>query len=174
MSVFKQMKYCYKCKTTKELDLFGKNKSRKDGLSDECKDCKRQQDRDYTARNREEAKQRASAWYYSNKEYANKRNKVYGAVWRTANKDKQCAKSNRYRSSKLQATPKWLSQEQQKQIESFYWLSRLQNELTDNVYHVDHIIPLKGKTVCGLNVPWNLQIIPALDNIRKGNKIVLS
>lgn len=168
------MKYCYKCKTTKEFDLFGKNKSRKDGLSDECRDCKRHQDREYAVKHREEAKKRASDWYYNNKEHANKRSKVYGAFWRTHNKDKQCAKANRYRSSKLQATPKWLSQEQHKEIESFYWLSRLQNELTDAVYHVDHIVPLKGKTVCGLNVPWNLQIIPALDNIRKGNKIVLS
>lgn len=33
---------------------------------------------------------------------------------------------------------------------------------------VDHIIPLAGTYVCGLNVPWNLQIIDTLANKRKG------
>ena len=33
-------KYCYKCNKTKEINLFSKNSSQKDGFSYECKKCR--------------------------------------------------------------------------------------------------------------------------------------
>lgn len=167
------MKHCYKCKTFKLPTEFGKNKSRKDGLSDECRICKQKQDRAYAAKNKEAANQRATKWYYDNLEYALEQRRIIGKKWIAENKDKNAAKATRYRASKLQATPKWLTKEQHQQIESFYWLAKLQYELTDTKYHVDHIVPLKGKTVCGLHVPWNLQVLKAQENISKGNRLVL-
>jgi len=165
------VKHCYRCQSFKSLELFGKNKTRKDGLADECKKCKRKQDREYAAKNRETAKQRASVWYYSNYEYARQQQNIYGRKWLQNNLDKHAATQGKRRASKLNATPIWLTDSHKLHIECKYSLAAMLSKNTEEQYHVDHIVPLKGKKVCGLHVPWNLQVIPAKENLRKSNKV---
>lgn len=59
------------------------------------------------------------------------------------------------------ATPKWIDVEAMCE----FYANR------PDGHHVDHIVPLRGKNVCGLNVPWNLQYLPAKVNRAKGNAV---
>lgn len=102
-----------------------------------------------------------------NKEKIAEQNKIY----RKNNLDKHAAKEAKMRAIKLNATPDWLTKEQFTQIEEFYTLSKELQWLSLDTLEVDHIVPLQGKLVSGLHVPWNLQILPKSDNCRKGNRL---
>ena len=60
------------------------------------------------------------------------------------------------------ASPRWLTKEQKKEMRTLYVVGHLVQ------MDVDHIIPLKGKGVCGLHVPWNLQLLTPELNQAKG------
>lgn len=85
--------------------------------------------------------------------------------WMRDNKKQVYAYNATKRKRVKQATPPWARSgtEVFKQMRAFY-LKR------PNGCHVDHIIPLRGKNVCGLHVPWNLQYLSATENLSKYNK----
>ena len=56
------------------------------------------------------------------------------------------------------------------EIDAVYLECQKKTKETGMLHHVDHIIPLKGKNVCGLHVPWNLQVLPSQENLSKSNK----
>ena len=78
--------------------------------------------------------------------------------------------SAKRRSQKLNATPTWMSQLQWQQIKSIYKEAVRLERLDGIPRHVDHIVPLVHSLVCGLNLPINLQILTATENLTKSNK----
>lgn len=85
------------------------------------------------------------------------------------NKDRYREHDARRRWLKENATLN-LTEEQIQQMRNMYWLARDLMTTTGEPYEVDHIIPLRGKDICGLHVPWNLQILPRDLNRSKNNK----
>jgi 5-methylcytosine-specific restriction endonuclease McrA len=75
------------------------------------------------------------------------------------------------RAQKLKATPAWLTLEHLKEIKLLYLKSKIISKETGTQHQVDHIVPLLGKEVCGLHVPWNLRVITAEENRKKCNKL---
>lgn len=49
-------------------------------------------------------------------------------------------------------------------------LCLLREEVTGFKWHIDHIVPLNHKTACGLHNGFNLQVVPAVWNVKKGNR----
>lgn len=91
-------------------------------------------------------------------------------LWRLEHKEKHCAKNAKYRASRIKRTPGWLTDDDQWMIAEIYEFAALRSKVTGIKWHVDHIVPLNGKSVSGLHVPGNLQVIPAVLNFRKHNK----
>lgn len=137
------MKLCKSCNKFKDILSFCKKKATKDGLHSQCKDCKASYQTKYRQTN--------------SGKIANR--KGYN-IWRTNNLTKKTHKEALRRADKLKRTPKWSNLEA---IQKFY-------ENCPKGYHVDHIIPLKGKYISGLHIIENLQYLTAEDNLSKGNK----
>ena len=87
--------------------------------------------------------------------------------WAKENPEKHNARCAARRAAKLQRTPAWADLEA---IARIYAQARLMTIVTGWPHHVDHIIPLRGRSVCGLHVESNLQILPDDKNFEKSNK----
>ena len=79
-------------------------------------------------------------------------------------------KKKKRRLAETLATPKWLTKEQKEQIEWVYNHMRDCRAVTGELYEVNHIVPLRGENICGLHVPWNLEVLPRYINSAIGNR----
>jgi hypothetical protein len=94
------------------------------------------------------------------------------AKYAKANSGEFNARNARRRAAKLLRTPPWLTKEQRAEIEAVYVLCAERTRVTGIPHAVDHILPLQGRTVSGLHIAANLQIILASENCSKNNRYV--
>ena len=159
------MKLCITCRSTKSLDSFNNCKKAKDGKQSECKTCKSEYKAKWKKANSERHNATNRASYLRNQVEIKAKHKA----WKQVNQSLVNAHRASYRATKLCATPSWLTEEHTTLIADTYWLAKDLQVITGEDYRVDHIVPLKGKDVCGLHVPWNLQVLPATINLQKSN-----
>ena len=127
-------------------------------------DCRKVESRKYYEKYRTRCLAYAREWAVNNKEKIKKNHKK----WRSKNPEKLGIAHNRYLSVRKQAIPIWSEPELIKKI---YLMRDALNELWGTSFEVDHIVPLQGKTVCGLHCWDNLQLLEAKLNSSKGNKL---
>ena len=131
--------------------------------------------REYSAR--PEVKERQHEWYLRNREVVIARanttpktkKREYQEAWKRKNVDAVRADTKSRRRKHRQATPHWLTPAQKREIRELYRIAIHTTKITGEQYVVDHIVPLRSSTVCGLHVPWNLRVITRSENLAKSN-----
>ena len=119
----------------------------------------------YNKKNAEKISKQGKARELINKEKRTETNKI----WAVKNKAKLNHKCRLRQLLKKQATPPWANL---KLIQEMYELSEMYSKNTGIKHHVDHVVPIQGKNVCGLHVHYNLQVMPYYENLSKGNNHV--
>lgn len=134
----------------------------------------------YCAANRERRRNSTKLWREANADhrkkyiaehYAANKERILesGRQRRAANRHKVAALAAAKRAEKDQRTPKWLIKQDFADMRSIYAMANELSRAYGFPWHVDHIIPLKGRNVSGLHTPANLQILPGEMNRKKSN-----
>jgi hypothetical protein len=147
-------KFCNSCKKVKSIDNFVRNPKGKGGFYSRCRACCAEISR--IVRNVPENKLKL---------------KESAAKYTKENREAFNIKSAARRAKRNSATPPWATDEYEILfMKEIYSLAILREKCTRFKWHVDHIIPLINSEVCGLHCSSNLQLIPAVLNLSKGNK----
>lgn len=144
----------------------------------EYREANKDKQQEYYAKNSEKIKQQSKETRKNKPEHYAKLSKA----WQAANPDKVRATKSEYKkrnvgktnahtakrwARKLKAVVPWANEFF---IEEVYSFAKTKKAITGIDYHVDHIIPLISEYVCGLHHENNLQLLPAFENISKGNR----
>lgn len=176
-------KACKPCRKTYDQAYYEKNKERR-----------REKNKQNYLANPAIFKARARKWEKENIERKRELRAIYRLLdgekikefskrdW-IRHREKRLAKSREYRlanpergaehvrarqTRKQQAMPAWADRDA---IRAIYAKCRRISQETGIKHHVDHYYPLKNSLVCGLHCEYNLQVLPAVDNQSKSNRI---
>ena len=161
------MKTCFKCNLCKPLSFFHKHKGMKDGHLNKCSECT-VKDVDEWRKQNPDARQ---------KEWIRKRDKnglmtreEFLKTVKENAKGTKVAKLKYMHKRRMQVNYKDMSELDEFVFEEAVNLKYLRKQSTSIDWHIDHIVPLNNKVVCGLHNAYNLQVIPAKENLNKSNK----
>jgi hypothetical protein len=164
----KRFMVCNHCSIKKEELLFHFNPSRKT-YDRSCLECWSKQKKENRIKNFETEKASKEKYVKNNPEKVLETKRK----WKERNIGKVKADRAMAKERIRQATLPGLTKESLRLIEYIYEESERKTKETGIPHEVDHFIPLRGKDVCGLHVPWNLRVITADENRAKSNKIIL-
>lgn len=167
------VKFCARCNTTHPAEAFGKNKARGDGLATYCRSCTKaymaakSYDAERWALHREEESARNKAYREANKARIKPRDRARMAARRRDNPGAVNATNKARKAAQIQATPGWADPVAMQRV--YVEAQRLSDHYGVEL-HVDHVVPLRSKQVCGLHTEANLQLLAFEENMTKGNR----
>lgn len=124
--------------------------------------------RKWTGENPEKRKAAVISWRQRNPDAVKTMNAKAGSKWARNNKAAKNTITRRRQIAKIKRTPIWADHER---IRAVYAEAVRMTDETGIPHEVDHILPLQGKTVCGLHVENNLRVVPQSINRSKQNKV---
>lgn len=172
-----QSKICRRCNVAKPASEFRPDPRYRDGLGSWCAPCHRERNSEWAKQNRKRLTAKAADYRAVRPDVTRKANKKHKtankerlaaahAVWARKNADKRRATDAAYRAAKLRAKPAWANDEA---IAAIYSEATRRQAETGERLHVDHIVPLQSRIVCGLHCEANLQILRGPENESKRN-----
>lgn len=152
------------------IENFNFHKPNKDGYYNICKVCAAEENKPYQKKFKRinakrlseetiERNNRSPETRQARRDYSQQYSKEYPEVAQ--------ASASLRRARKLERTPNWLTEDDLRFIKLFFKESTRLSIETGIPHDVDHIVPLKGKYMSGLHVPWNLRVITEQENLKR-------
>lgn len=162
----------YRAKNKEKLAAYDKERRARDP------EKKRALDREYRLKNRDMLNEKRAPYFEARKSEKsaydrNRRDtlkdelKAKQLIYYKNNKHIFNASVVRRNARELQAMPKWANEFF---MQEAYELAARRTKLFGFKWHVDHVVPLQSKMVCGLHAHTNMAVIPASVNLTKGNR----